>query len=354
MNYTSFTETIREHYEKGLPFVIFSEFGSHKIHGYIQQDTQLHVSKTLSENGFAIAPFDSRLPTLLIPENCSETVLTEFMPVEIERKYVSVTETEAEKSAHENLLKNTIATIKAGNAQKIVISRKKDFPLFGFSIETLICRLFSAYPTAFRYIWFHPETGIWCGATPEVLLTVKNNFLETMALAGTQPYKEGIIQWRKKEQDEQYFVTEAILDNLKDFVEDIQVSKVETIRAGTLLHLKTDIKATLKDNPGMLSKIVKTMHPTPAVCGTPQDFSRTFIIENENYSREFYTGFVGNITDNGASASFRVNLRCMKIKDEIAEIMIGGGVTKDSDEEEEWIETQNKMQTMLQVLRPML
>lgn len=354
MNYHSFIKKIQKQYKKGLPFALFSEFGSNTIQAYLQQDNRLHVNQSLSEDGFVIAPFDSRLDTYLIPKAFSEIVTTEFEPLDIEFKYVAVEESETDQIAHENVLKHTIKTIKNGEAQKIVISRKKDFSLFNFSIENLINQLFSAYPTAWRYVWFHPETGIWCGATPEVLLTVKNKQFETMALAGTQPYKEGQVQWRKKEQDEQHFVTEAILDNLKDYVENVKVSELQTVRAGMLLHLKTDISASLKDEPGVLAKIVETMHPTPAVCGTPQDFSRNFIIENENYSREFYTGFIGNISDNGASASFRVNLRCMRIKNETAEIMVGGGITKDSDVDEEWVETQNKMQTMLQVIRPML
>lgn len=354
MNYHSFIEKIRNQYRSGLPFALFSEFGSNKILAYLQQDNQLHIDTSLSEDGFVIAPFDSRLQTFIIPKAFSESISTEFQPVETVFNYVPIEETKADKMAHEKILKHTIETIESGDAKKVVISRKKEFPLLDFGIEILMNRLFSAYPSAYRYIWFHPETGLWCGATPEVLLTVKNNLFETMALAGTQPYKEGTVQWRKKEQDEQYFVTEAILDNLKDYVDDVKVSDVQTIRAGSLLHLKTDIQAKLKDTPHALANIIKTMHPTPAVCGTPQDFSRTFIIENENYSRQFYTGFIGNISNKGASASFRVNLRCMKIKNETATIMVGGGVTKDSNVEEEWVETQNKMQTMLQVLQPML
>jgi isochorismate synthase len=44
----------------------------------------------------------------------------------------------------------------------------------------------------------------------------------------------------------------------------------------------------------------------------------------------------------------------MKIEDNIATLYVGGGITKDSVESEEWQETQNKLQTMLQVLQPML
>lgn len=354
MDFTTRLKTIAQHYREGLPFALFSMAGSQTIRAYLQSDTRLHTSQSLSDNGFVLAPFNSRLQTLLIPEAKSETFQVDIDFSEIDKNRVMVSELEKEKETHHRLLQKTIATIKKGDAKKIVVSRSKDFSLQNFSIEKLIEQLFSAYPTAYRYVWFHPKTGIWCGATPEVLINVQKNKFETMALAGTQPYTEEKVSWRKKEIEEQYFVTEAILDNLKNYVDDLQFSEVETVRAGSLFHLKTDIFGVLKDEPGMLSQIVDTMHPTPAVCGTPQDFARDFIIENENYAREFYTGYVGSIDDDGTTAALKVNLRCMKIKDNVASIMVGGGITIDSDVEEEWGETQNKMQTMLQVLHPML
>jgi isochorismate synthase len=353
MDFKTLLKTVSQQYHDGLPFAIYAPIGSQTIRGYLQKDSQLHTSQSLTDNGFVLAPFDSRLPTLFIPETASNTFQTHFDPMEVDKHRVMVSETEQEKNAHVHLLQKTIDTIKKGDAKKIVISRNKDFSLKNFTLEKLIEQLFSAYPNAYRYVWFHPETGIWCGATPEVLVDVQKSKFETMALAGTQPYTEGEVSWRKKEKEEQYFVTEAILDNLKDYIDDLQVSEVQTIRAGALFHLKTDIYGVLKDESGVLSKIVDTMHPTPAVCGTPKLFSRDFIIENEHYSREFYTGYVGTVADDGTTAKLKVNLRCMKIKDDVAKIMVGGGITIDSDVEEEWGETQNKMQTMLQVLRPM-
>ena len=49
-----------------------------------------------------------------------------------------------------------------------------------------------------------------------------------------------------------------------------------------------------------------------------------------------------------------VNLRCMKIDANSATLFVGGGITIDSEPESEWEETQHKLQTMLQVIYPML
>ena len=354
MDFKALIERVSLQFDKKLPFVVFSLANSEIIKCYCQNNDTLHIDNTLSKNGFVLCPFDSRLKSFLIPQNESESYQATIDFSKIERERVEVSELEGDKITYEEIIQRTIDTIKSGSAKKIVISRRKDFSLRDFSIENLIERLFSIYPTAFRYVWYHPETGIWCGATPEILVDIKKNKFKTMALAGTQPYTEGNIVWRKKELEEQHFVTEAILDNLKGIVEDLNVSETRSHQAGTLLHLCTDISGKLQNGSKALSKIAEALHPTPAVCGTPREFARDFIINNEDYSREFYTGFTGPIDDDGTSATLMVNLRCMKIENGKASVFVGGGITSDSVPEEEWKETQNKMQTMLQVLQPML
>jgi isochorismate synthase len=96
------------------------------------------------------------------------------------------------------------------------------------------------------------------------------------------------------------------------------------------------------------------LHPTPAVCGTPQKIARDFLLSNEEYAREYYTGYIGPVFKEGNDSHLFVNLRCIKIMDSKAYLYAGGGITQASDAEEEWKETKNKLQTMLQVLRPFL
>lgn len=354
MEFQKFLSRISHQYEKRLPFVVYSFPGDQRIFGILQQDKSLHTLQFPAADGFVMAPFDATEKTVFIPKEGSELIETALSSMPIEKEKVVVEENLSDFVFHTELVKETIQTIQSGKAKKIVIARQKEVPLVDFSLKKLINRLFAAYPPAFRYVWYHPETEIWCGATPETLVEVKNRVLKTMALAGTQAYKEGEISWRKKEIEEQHFVTEAIVNDLKDDVEDIEVAPVETIQAGMLLHLKCDITALMREEQGTLWRIIGKMHPTPAVCGTPQDFARDYIIKNEQNPREFYTGYLGPLSDNETTASFFVNLRSMKLSDGAATLFIGGGITADSDSEEEWNETKNKMQTMLHVLQPML
>ncbi|MBT8260061.1 MAG: chorismate-binding protein, partial [Bacteroidia bacterium] len=156
--------------------------------------------------------------------------------------------------------------------------------------------------------------------------------------------------------------------SLEPIVEKLNISSTKTVQAGKLLHLQTDINASLRDNN--LEELIKSLHPTPATCGLPKDKAKAFILEHENYNRSYYTGFLGELNfkvkssrnsnrrniENNAYVSIKnetnlyVNLRCMQIKQNKAMIYVGGGVTKDSIPEKEWQETVNKTKTMKNVL----
>jgi len=151
-------------------------------------------------------------------------------------------------------------------------------------------------------------------------------------------------------------VTDFIVKRLREFTASVVVSEPYSLKAGSIWHIKTDISGVLKDN-STLEEVIDTLHPTPAVCGLPKKKSKAFIIENENYDRTFYTGFLGelNSTFAGADASsdLFVNLRCMQIQETKAILYMGCGITKESIPEKEWEESVNKSMTMKRVLRVM-
>jgi isochorismate synthase len=232
-------------------------------------------------------------------------------------------------------------------------------------------RLLSNYPTAFVYCFYHPEVGSWLGATPETLLKIKGHQFFTTALAGTQKFEGKLdVEWNPKEIEEQNIVTNFIIENLQPLITNLKVENVETTKAGSLLHLKTNISGTIDFNTLNLKQMLQTLHPTPAVCGLPKQNAKQFILDHENYDREFYTGFLGELNlkekkfrnsnkhniENDAYATLKtisnlfVNLRCMQLKSDEAILYVGGGITKDSNSEAEWEETVNKTQTIKSVL----
>ena len=118
--------------------------------------------------------------------------------------------------------------------------------------------------------------------------------------------------------------------------------------AGTLSHLKTDFHFSLRDNNG-LGDLLKVLHPTPAVCGLPKEEAYRFILENEGYDRRYYSGFIGWLDPNGRTDLY-VNLRCMHIEDERLTLYAGGGLLASSELNDEWLETEKKLQTMKRLI----
>jgi isochorismate synthase len=224
-----------------------------------------------------------------------------------------------------------------------------------FDLVTVFIKLIRTYPTAFTYCWFHPKIGLWMGASPERLLKANKNKFFTTALAGTQPFLDTLeVVWETKEKEEQMFVTDFMLDNLKDLASEVTISSPYTMKAGNLLHLKTDIEGIVNENSS-LEQLVSILHPTPAVCGLPQLAAKEFILQNEDYDRDYYTGFLGELNKKGFTkqnlkTDLYVNLRCMQIKNQHAHLYVGCGITEGSIPEKEWKESVNKSMTMKRVL----
>jgi len=251
-----------------------------------------------------------------------------------------------QKEAFENLVSKGISAIQNDEFQKVVLSRKIILKQQLSIVETFQ-NLISTYPTAFRYLFFHPKIGLWMGATPEQLVKINQNQFETVALAATQLYSENVI-WATKEIEEQQFVTDYIIVNLKDKVKQLIVSDVKTVKAGNLVHLKSIISGELTTE-FQANDLIKTLHPTPAVCGLPKENAIDFILKNEEYNRKYYAGFLGEYNKDNQTDLF-VNLRCLEVDNDVVNIYVGCGVTKDSHPEKEFTETENKSMTMRNVL----
>ncbi|MGG8495542.1 chorismate-binding protein [Tenacibaculum sp. TC6] len=333
--------------QKKLPFVAYKKPNSTSIASFFQNNDTLVTTTNFYDSGFVFAPFDDTQEAILIPEKEAvfrEEMLTSFRT---ENSAKNIATDVSSKENHINLVQKGITAIDNGLFKKVVLSRKELVTLESFDVITVFKNLLASYPNAMVYVWYHPHIGMWLGATPETLVKIANTEFETMALAGTQPFVEGAtVAWTSKEIDEQQFVTDYIVEKLTPICSQISTSDTETIKAGSLLHLKTKIQGSIKtDN----TDLIKTLHPTPAVCGLPKNSSKDFILSNELYKRTFYTGFLGELNLNNNTQLF-VNLRCMEIQNNNALIYIGGGITKDSTPEKEWEETVAKAMVMKKVL----
>ncbi len=345
-----------------FPFVAYRKANDHQLKVLLQRDARVHTHTSTDQvvSGFIFSPFDdTQHPTFLIPlaESIAYTVSIEKMEEEPFKNAVKPNTIlpKAIQQQHIDIVTKAITAIGTSSCDKIVVSRKEVISIKNTDTIAILKRLLIKYPKAFVYCWYHPKVGLWLGATPETLLTIKKNHFFTMALAGTQAYdhtNDREMVWGQKEVTEQRMVSDYIVKGLNTITPTITCSETYTHRAGTVAHLRTDISGRIPKNTDS-TQIIKVLHPTPAVCGLPQQDAKAFIMANEGYDRKFYTGFLGMLQKDeqgDLNADLFVNLRCIEIISDTAVVYVGGGITKDSDPEKEWQETIKKSETMKSVL----
>ncbi len=207
---------------------------------------------------------------------------------------------------------------------------------------------FDMFPSTFRFLVFTPETGIWLGATPELLARCfpeQKAFL-TMALAGTKRADDR-SDWDEKNLREHSLVVNHITDVLAATGLMTEIAPTEELLFGPVKHLCTHIVAEGDYDP---ARLLYDLSPTPAVAGYPERERAVALISRlEKHQRYCYAGFVGIKSD--ADIEAYVNLRstlvvpCLIDGEEayIYNIYSGGGIMPQSDAAEEWEEVMTKM-----------
>ncbi len=260
--------------------------------------------------------------------------------------------------SYQEIVAKGIQEIEKGTFEKIVPSRYKEVKLHTpLDCVNTFLKMSTKHPAAFVSVFSSAQTGTWCGATPELLVSVdRESKFRTHALAGTLPYSPDInlksVAWTQKEIEEQALVCRYIINCFKKIrVREYQEYGPKTIVAGNVMHLKTDYMVDMKEVnfPQLGSVMLKLLHPTSAVCGMPLDAAIAFLQANEGYAREYYSGYLGPVNFQQESFLF-VNLRCMQVLENAVRLYAGAGVTIDSIPEKEWEETEMKMKNMMGVI----
>ncbi|RTL14292.1 MAG: isochorismate synthase [Flavobacteriaceae bacterium] len=335
-------EEIQALFSQQKSFVCYVKPNENVWNLLVQQNDE--IIDFIGQSGFVFMPFHQGKKVVIPFEG---NTFSQGNLENLEKKSAeNFTSESNQKEAFENLVSKGVLAIQQGQFDKVVLSRKillKEQIVIADTFQNLI----STYPTAFRYLFFHPKIGLWMGATPEQLVKINQNQFETVALAGTQLYSENVI-WTTKEIEEQQFVSDYIVTKVKDKVNNLIVSDAKTVKAGNLVHLKSFISGELTPD-FQANDLIKALHPTPAVCGLPKEKAIDFILKNEGYNRKYYAGFLGEYNTNNQTDLF-VNLRCLEVENDVVTIYVGCGITKDSNPEKEFIETENKSMTMRNVL----
>ncbi len=262
---------------------------------------------------------------------------------------------------YEAAVERALAAIDSGVVEKVVLARtllaQADRPIDA----RLVARRFNAEePGAFVYLVALPGgASTLVGASPELVVRRRGRKVFSDPLAGTARRSRDRTRDREiaqqlldavKEQREHRLVAEAVADALAPFCSKLVVDGEPSVTStATLWHLHTAIKGTLKpDAPDALT-IAAAVHPTPAVCGTPQVAAAELIARLEPFDRRFFAGLVGWVDALG-DGEWALTLRCAEVSGSTARLHAGAGIVAGSEPALEDLETEAKFSVGLRAL----
>jgi len=320
------------------------------------------IASLSGKRGFVFAPFQisKECPLLLIrPDRMEIYPISELS--RHKRDYIRpllIGEHSHRDSYHDDF-SQSMERLKNGDFQKVVLARMNRLAVSNpYDIKMLFARACERYPRMMIVLVHTPQSGTWLVASPEILLESTGNLWRTIALAGTMPYVDikdnpeearyPQLTWSTKNIQEQRYVASYISECLEHRVGRFSEDGPYSVRAGNLVHLRTDFCFENYDQ-GHIGELLTALHPTPAVCGLPKAATLQFINDRESLERKYYSGFLGPLGLNGENHLY-VTLRCMSISDNSYSLYAGGGLLRDSVEETEWAETEEKMKTLRDVV----
>ncbi len=197
--------------------------------------------------------------------------------------------------------------------------------------------------------------------SPERFIKCFDNKIQTRPIKGTRP--------RGKDKIEDLKLQDELLNSEKDKAEllmivDLQrndlgkISKVGTVKVPELFviepyanvnHLVATVEGELEEGKSCID-IIKATFPGGSITGAPKIRAMEIIDELENTKRNVYTGSLGYIGFDG-SMDLNIAIRTIIKKDDNLYFQVGGGITWDSNEEDEYNETLYKAKSIMKALR---
>lgn len=263
------------------------------------------------------------------------------------------------KNKFSNIVNQAKKYIHDGDIFQVVLSRKFAFDVNGDNL-TLYKTLRNLNPSPYMYHLKQNNKTI-IGASPEMLVRITQDKVETFPIAGTREITDDKEKNRK--------LSEELLHDEKEIAEhtmlvdlgrnDIgKVCKYGTVRPESLMkikkfshvqHIVTHLVGNLASKNDMFDAF-QAVFPAGTVSGAPKVRAMEIIDELETEVRGPYAGAVGYFSYNGC-CDFAIAIRSIFIDGNKGFIQSGAGIVSDSIAENEFLETEHKAGAMLQALK---
>ncbi|HEC30373.1 MAG TPA: aminodeoxychorismate synthase component I [Gammaproteobacteria bacterium] len=229
----------------------------------------------------------------------------------------------------------------------------------GFSARNLYRKLRLNNPAPFSSFAALPDFTI-ISSSPERLVSVKHNRIETRPIAGTRPRSENIeederlsseLMAHPKEQAEHIMLIDLERNDLGRVCKpgSIDVDELMALESYTHVHhIVSNISGELCEGTSP-ADIIRAVFPGGTITGCPKVRCMQIIAELEEQPRGAYTGSLGYVNLDG-SMDLNILIRTLVVDDNGLSIRAGAGIVYDSDPQSELAETRAKARGLLMAL----
>lgn len=251
-------------------------------------------------------------------------------------------------------VEEAIGLIHDGAMRKVVLARAVD-EVCHADESTILARLRAgAHTSTTVYAHDLDDGGLFCGATPEILIECRGDRLRTMALAGSCARGTGEAEelarmaemlTSTKQRKEHGLVVEHLAAVLRPRCRPFTLAPTPHQRSeGGLMHLETLIEAELQRRDYL--EVIGALHPTPAVCGLPTATAANYIRRHEHLHRGLYAGALGWLGPDACRLVVPLRGGVLSADRTRARLFAGAGIVETSDPQDELAETELKLRPM--------
>ena len=249
--------------------------------------------------------------------------------------------------------------IKIGDIFQVVLSQRFEANLSKTPLE-IYKKLRITNPSPFMYFFNFKDFQI-IGASPEILVRLRDNKITVRPIAGTRP--------RGKNLKEDNFFAKDLLKDKKELSEHLmlldlgrndagKVSKIGTVKVtesfiiekySHVMHIVSNVIGVYNKKFSKFKSLLAGF-PAGTVSGAPKIRAMEIIDELEKTKRKVYAGGIGYFSANGEFDTC-IALRTAVAKNKKFYVQAGAGIVADSNPIKEYEETINKAKALMNALR---
>ena len=249
--------------------------------------------------------------------------------------------------------------IKIGDIFQVVLSQRFEANLSKKPLE-IYKKLRITNPSPFMYFFNFTDFQI-IGASPEILVRLRDNKITVRPIAGTRP--------RGKSSKEDFFFEKDLLQDKKELSEHLmlldlgrndagKVSKIGTVKVtesfmiekySHVMHIVSNVMGVYNKKFSKFKSLLAGF-PAGTVSGAPKIRAMEIIDELETTRRKVYAGGIGYFSANGEFDTC-IALRTAVAKNKKFYVQAGAGIVADSNPIKEYEETVNKAKALMNALK---